>query len=133
MLDGARGLARLMDRCDVIATSPYVRSAETAELLSTSLDGPDPIKLEALTPDADFEELLAWLGSLPAEATVAVVGHEPHLSGLVGLLVTGKPSGFLDLKKGSATLLHLPPPVRPGTAIMRWALAPAQLRRMGKA
>jgi phosphohistidine phosphatase len=132
MLDGARGLARLMDRCDVIATSPYVRSAETAELLATALDGPDPIKLDALTPEADYEALLAWLRTLSPEATVAIVGHEPHLSNFVGLLVTGRASSWLDLKKGSATLLHLPPPIRPGSGLMRWAMAPGQLRRLGK-
>lgn len=132
MLDAARGLGRLMDACDVIATSPYVRSAETAELLATALDGPDPIKLDALTPEADYEALLTWLRGLSPEATVAIIGHEPHLSAFVGLLVTGRATTFLELKKGAATLLHLPPPVRPGTGIMRWAMAPGQLRRMGK-
>jgi phosphohistidine phosphatase len=132
MKDGARGLAWLVERCDVIASSPYARAAETAELLSTALGGPDPIPLEALTPEAGLESLLDWLRTLDVEYTVAVVGHEPNLSGLVGLLVTGRPASFLDLKKGSAALVHLDPPIRPGGAVLRWALAPAHLRRLGR-
>jgi phosphohistidine phosphatase len=131
MRDAVRGLAWLVERCDVIATSPYARATETAALLATALGGPDPVRLDALTPEAEYEALLAWLRTLDSEVTVAVVGHEPHLSGLIGLLLTGRPRSFVELKKGAAALLHLPAPVQPGSAVLRWALAPAQLRRLG--
>lgn len=132
MRDGARGVAWLVERCDLIATSPYARAVETAELLATALGGPAPVRVDALTPDTDGAAVVAWLRTLPPEATVAVVGHEPQLSSLVGLLLTGRPAPILELKKGAVALVHLPPPVRPGTGLLHWALAPSQLRRLGR-
>ena len=66
---------------------------------------------------------IAVVGALHrrAEATVALVGHEPQLSRLASLLCTGDEHALtLDLKKGGAVL------VDDGT--LRWALPPKVLR-----
>jgi len=88
-------------RFDRVYYSPWLRAAQTAELLSSITDGP-LIATEALAqpPKPDF------FASLEGEH-VACVGHEPWLSDTVSLLTTGTPNGtWLRLKKGSVTWLR---------------------------
>jgi phosphohistidine phosphatase len=129
---GARGLSRLVERVDLVATSPLRRAVETGALLSAACHGARTESLEALSPDAAPEALLAWLRKQPRRAVVAVVGHEPGLSRLVALLLAGRASPFLELRKGGACLLAVPRPPRPGRATLRWLLTGGQLRRLAR-
>jgi phosphohistidine phosphatase len=91
-------------RFDRVYYSPWLRAAQTAELLTPITDGP-LIATEALAqpPHPDF------FASLEGEH-VACVGHEPWLSDTVALLTTGTPNGiWLRLKKGSVAWLRGPP------------------------
>lgn len=127
----AAGLARLVPKIGVLATSPLVRAAETAEIVAKECDS-ETVSLETLAPDRDPEEVVRWLREQPAEQTVALVGHEPHLGLLVGYLLTGTPRSFVDLKKGGACRLELPDPLEPGEGCLEWLLAPRELRHLGK-
>lgn len=129
MDDAARGLASLTERPDVIATSPYTRAAETATIVAQAFGGPEPVPVDLLTPDGSFEALASWLRDKGADAKVAIVGHEPQLSGFVSYLL-GARGNVVDLKKGAACLLQVDPSVRPGSAVLLWALAPGQLRKL---
>jgi phosphohistidine phosphatase len=129
---GARGLALLVEKPDAIMTSPLTRAAETAALLAAAFEGPEPQALDALKPGADYESLASWLRARgDQDGRVALVGHEPHLSGLICLLLSGGPGSFLELKKGGACLLTVPPSVAPGSAVLHWAATPGQLRKIG--
>jgi phosphohistidine phosphatase len=132
MQEGARGLVRLVSRLTVLATSPYTRAEETAGILSAAFGGIEPEPLDLLRPEGDFRALSDWLRGLARNDTVAIVGHEPHLSGFVCYLLTGRDGPFLELKKGGACLLELSDPVRPGAAVLRWSLAPNHLRKIGR-
>ena len=91
-------------RFDRVYYSPWLRAAETADLLAPITDGP-LIATEGLaqSPQPDF------FASLEGE-NVACVGHEPWMSDAVALLTTGTPNGtWLRLKKGSVTWLRGPP------------------------
>jgi phosphohistidine phosphatase len=87
------------------------------------------VRLPELEPVADPAALLAWLRGRRRAATVAVVGHEPHLSAFVGWALAGERSGFVELKKGGACLLDLGHDPSPGKGRLRWLLTPRQLRR----
>jgi phosphohistidine phosphatase len=127
----AAGLALLVPQLDVVATSPLVRAAQTAKIVAAEY-GSEIENLEALAPERDPEEMLAWLKAHDSAQTLAVVGHEPHLSTLACYLLTGTKSSFLDLKKGGACLLELPQPSRPGSAVLEWLLTDRELRRLGE-
>lgn len=131
MRSAARGLATLVPGIDVLATSPYARAVETAEIVSRAFRdaAPTPMTVDLLTPEGSFEALLTWLGEEPADRT-AIVGHEPHLSGFISWLLTGRHGSFVELKKGAASLLQLPPRGPAGSAFLRWALTPGQLRAL---
>ena len=128
----ARGIARLSGEVSVLATSPYVRTVETAELLAKALGLERAVRRSELEPGGSADALLAWLGKRGRSATVAVVGHEPDVSRLVAYCATGRAEDFFDFDKGGACLLAFEGAARPGRAKMCWLLTAAQLRRVGR-
>jgi phosphohistidine phosphatase len=129
---GARGLRRLVPEIDLVATSTLARAVQTGELLADAFGGMRTVRIEELAPDASPEALLPWLRGQRRRELVAIVGHEPHLSTLVELLLTGRQTGFVELKKGGACLLALPKAAAPGGAELRWLLTAGQLRRLAR-
>lgn len=128
MRKNLRGLRRLVDTPEVIGTSPYPRAAETAGIVAEGFGIETIERLDVLTPDHDPADLLPWLSQQSRDATVAVVGHDPHLGLLITWLVSGRASSNVELKKGGACLLHLGDRLEAGTAVMRWLLTPKHLR-----
>ncbi len=126
----ARGLARLVPKIDLLATSPLARAIQTGEIVREAFGVERVVRLAELEPGADPAELLGWLRRQRPAPTIAVVGHEPHLSGFVGCALAGAPADFVELRKGSACLLDLGRVPRPGGARLRWLLTPRQLRRV---
>ncbi|HEY6004081.1 MAG TPA: histidine phosphatase family protein [Anaeromyxobacter sp.] len=129
---GARGLRRLVDSIDVLATSFLVRAVQTGEILEEAYGIDRPARLRELAPDADPSSLVPWLRRQRRRSLVAIVGHEPHLSAVVEYLLTGRRAQFVDLRKGGACLLSFGEAPRPGHAELRWLVTAGQLRRLGR-
>ena len=134
MRRAARGLRRLVPQLDVIAASPLRRAQETAEIVAAAYrrhgEREVPTTLAALVPDAALAETRDWLDAQPATATVALVGHEPHLSRLIGWLLTGTDRALGELKRGGACLLECDGQAKPGEAHLAWLLHAGQLREL---
>ena len=128
MRQTAEGIARLVEAPEVVGTSPLVRAVQTAEVVAETFGVEKTAEVPALSPGADFGDLVTWLRSLKTNGTVAVVGHEPHLSGFACYLLTGRRESFLELKKGAACLIQLSEPPTPGVARLLWSMAAGQLR-----
>ena len=112
-----QSLDRAGFRFDRVYYSPWLRAAQTAELLTPITDGP-LVATEGLAqpPRPDF------FASLQGENT-ACVGHEPWMSDTISLLTTGSSDGtWLRLKKGAVTWLRGPP--IPGSMELRALLPP---------
>jgi phosphohistidine phosphatase len=132
MRRAARGLRTVAPRIDVLATSPLVRAAQTAEIVARAYGGDLAIRtVDELSPERRPDELLGWLRSHQPGETVAVVGHEPHLGFLAGWLLTGRNDSFVELRKGGALLLDFDDPPSGGNAVLAWALPPRILRALG--
>lgn len=138
MRRAAEGLRLVCPRVAVLASSPLLRARETADIVAPVFRIASVEIVEALRPDRPFEELTAWLRRRIApndkgeDITVAVVGHEPHLSGLVTWFMTSGTESRIELKKGGACLLRFEDAVAAGAAVLRWALTPAQLRSLAE-
>ena len=129
---GARALRGVLPALNVIATSPYTRATQTANIVAAAYGDVDVEQLDALTPDGRPRDFLAWLRTRDAGDRVAAVGHEPHLGVLVYWLLTGKTvEGRIAMKKGGACLLELDPRPQAGKATLVWSLTPALMRRLG--
>ena len=127
----AAGLVRLVPSLDVLATSPWTRAVQTAEIVAQEY-GCEIEEVEQLTSDHKPEDLTPWLRQQHQKEAVAVVGHEPHLGLLVGYLLSGKSASFIDLKKGGACLLEMSESSKPGGAVLEWLLTDRELRRLGE-
>ncbi|MBM3851984.1 MAG: phosphohistidine phosphatase SixA [Verrucomicrobia bacterium] len=106
-----RALARFLRRSDLFAPeeiwhSTLVRAQETAALLGGEMKLKVPLREVAdLEPGDDPHQFARQLAT--TSRTIAVVGHEPHLSSLATLLVTGaaEPVRFV-MKKGAVLALE---------------------------
>ena len=134
MRAAAEGMRALRLRFDVILTSPLVRALETAAILSEVYGGkPEPQQLTALAGGASPPDVVRALRPFARHEHVVIVGHEPGLSGLAALLLTGSVTGAsIALKKGGMIALETGQLLRGGAAnpSLLWHVTPRQLRRM---
>jgi phosphohistidine phosphatase len=127
-----RGLERLGLTLDRAFHSPWLRSVQSAELLEPLLaDELGRVLQETpLLAESPGEPLLALASDLPADARVGFVGHEPWMSELLALLVTGgtEHAERMTFKKGGVAWLA--GDLRPGGMTLRAMLPPCVLRRV---
>jgi phosphohistidine phosphatase len=93
----------LLDTPEVVFTSPLRRAQQTASVFAEALHYERELRIEsALVPDAPPQLATALLEAeaLSGTRSVALVGHQPHLGYLLGLLLTGHPRQPIPLKKG---------------------------------
>ncbi len=134
MRRGAEALRRLVPKLDLLASSPYTRACETAELVAAAYDRrPNEIKLvESLTPESPLERFQSWVQRQSKAGVIAIVGHEPQLGLLVTWLMSGLRESRVELRKGGACLLDFDGQPGPGVGVMRWLLTAGQLRQLAR-
>jgi phosphohistidine phosphatase len=123
----AAGLRTIVDRIDVLVSSPLVRARQTAEIVADAYAMKLGKDVEVLRPTSSLDAFVAWARTVSSEEVVGIVGHDPHLSRLVTWLVSGIDAERVALKKGGACLLKFDDPVAPGSATLRWLMTPTQL------
>lgn len=130
--EGAAGLVRLGVEPTHILSSPLLRAFDTAKIIRDTLRLRLEIQIcDELVPDAPPDKLLPLLTALPGEACVICVGHEPHLGAAAGVLLFGRPVAGLSLKKAGACCVRFEGSPKAGPGMLRWWLAPSQLRKLG--
>jgi phosphohistidine phosphatase len=123
----AKGLRAEMKDLDVLAASPLVRAVQTAEIVAEAYGMEVGETTTTLIPEARLDEFERWCRPYGDKKTVAIVGHEPHLSCLATWLVTGKRESGVRLKKGGACLLEFEAEAQRGSGTLNWLLTPRQL------
>ena len=66
----------------------------------------------------------------PSPESVLLVGHEPYLSGLISLLVSGKETFTVTMKKGGLCKLSTDSLHHGRCAALDWLLTPRQMALM---
>jgi phosphohistidine phosphatase len=129
----AKALRSLGVEFDLILSSPYVRACETAEILADVFKMKKKVVLsDNLIPLVDPELLIGEINEKYSVNSMAVVGHEPYLSTLIGLLVAENAKIDITLKKGGVCYLtaddlhHLD-----HRAALEWLLNPGILMEIG--
>ncbi len=102
----ARGLRQLGFKLDGIVTSPLPRAFRTAEIVADVLDMTDVLETaDALRAEKGATSIRDWV-SARTESRLMLVGHNPSLTDLVGLLITGNQGPALcELRKGGVAAL----------------------------
>lgn len=125
----AKALRHLGVEFDLILSSPYVRASETAEILADVFKRKNKIVFsDNLIPLGNPELLIGEINENHSVDSLAIVGHEPHLSTLIGLLTADTAKIEITLKKGgvchlSADDLHHDD----HRATLEWLLTPGIL------
>jgi phosphohistidine phosphatase len=129
----ARGLSELGMKLERIVTSPLVRARQTAEILKeVAAKRAELNSAKELRPEAPFESTLEAVNRYHNDS-VAVVGHEPHLSGFTSfLLVGGGELAAIEFKKGAVARLVFPDRPAAGSATLEWLIQPGALRLLAK-
>jgi phosphohistidine phosphatase len=127
----AKGMKKLDLGLDLILSSPFVRAKRTAEIAAEVLRLEKKLKFsERLGPEAEAEALIPEARRLFGSARkVLLVGHEPFLSELISLLVSGDAAVAIKLRKAGLCKISLDA-VKRGGGILEWLLTPGQLLRI---
>jgi phosphohistidine phosphatase len=103
----ARGLVRIVQRPDVLLTSPLPRARATAQIAARAFHLIEPTNEPALARGS-VDAIITALTAHPLGATVALIGHEPVLGELLARLLGAPPDARLAFEKGGAALVDLP-------------------------
>jgi phosphohistidine phosphatase len=123
----ALGLRKWSPRVDAVLSSPFVRTRQTAELLTKFAGWPAAIECSALVPGTPPARLVARLRKM-RDQRVAVVGHEPHLSTFISACLTKRLKIDLKLRKGGVAHLTFGKSVAAGSGTLAAFLPPRVLR-----
>jgi phosphohistidine phosphatase len=114
---------------DVVVSSRLVRAVETAEIVRKGLDVRKSEATEYLVPGTRKKPLLDLLNSMKV-SSIILVGHEPHLSQTISLLLSEEESLPIEMKKCSHACLVASDPVRGGHALLQWLLTVEHMEKL---
>jgi phosphohistidine phosphatase len=115
-------------KLDLILSSPYVRAEQTAQSVAAAFDL-DVTITKTLVPAGNAVQLIAEINQATADR-VLLVGHEPDLSRLISVLLTGGTDSSIEMKKGSLCKLTSEKLSFGRSATLNWLLTPKQLRSL---
>lgn len=134
MEEVARGIKRLDVEFELVLTSPYVRAARTAEIFHKVLKCGKLKVCEALISEAKPEAVVDEIAKQYSKSkSIVLVGHEPHMSHLMSLLLTGDQDMHIDFKKAGFAKLCIDKLTAGRCACLKWLMTPRQLTRLRKA
>jgi len=130
MRKAARGLVKMGVAFDVVLTSPYVRTRQTAEIVATAYDERPPIvAIDSLAPGGSVQSVLSDLERQTRRSRIAIVGHEPNIGELAARLAGSRYP--LEFKKGAVCRIDVKTfPAGPGR--LRWFVTTKILRALRK-
>ena len=104
---------------EAVATSPYTRCRQTADLISQhTLHHPEVTELDALTPGSDFEQLVEWSRQCDGEQ-ICWVGHAPDVGHLAAALI-GDARASVRFAKGAIAAIRYHSDIGPDCGELYW-------------
>ncbi len=132
MRRGAKAMREMEMSFDLILASPWLRARRTAEIAAEVLGVERKMRFsDALKGDAAPELIVAELrGRHRHLGSVLLVGHEPHLSSVISLLLIGNDSLPLNFRKGGLCKLFVDWSGKKQSAALEWVLTSKQLEQL---
>jgi phosphohistidine phosphatase len=133
----ALGMRALGLTFDFICTSPLLRAHQTAQIVAQAYGMESEIVVtEALAPGSGFDQQLDARAPIVRHLNgrqfehALLVGHEPDLSELASLLLTGSRGLNVQFKKGALCAIAVAGFEKPHLNELLWLLAPRQVRAL---
>jgi phosphohistidine phosphatase len=125
----AKAMRQLELNFDWILSSPYLRAHQTAKIIVEALDLGKRLELsDHLTPAGSVKKMIEMITHRrPSPDEVLLVGHEPYLSELVSLLVSGSNEICVVMKKGGLCKMSIEAFEYGRCATLEWLLTPKQM------
>lgn len=126
----ARELQSWIGAVDIVVSSPYIRTKQTAEIFRRVLRPKKSFEAVELIPSAPPMAFAGWLRANAALATkVVVVGHSPQLDLFSSWSLSGQLHNFLSLKKSGMLGLEVESfqDFAPGHAELKFLLSPKMI------
>jgi len=132
MIQSAKGMKHFGITFDWILTSPYRRAYDTAQIVAKEYKAEKKLRLaRTLIPDGDPKALMRHLAlDFRTWESILLVGHEPYLSKLIGLLISGH-DVTINFKKGGLCLLKADSLTYGCCATLEAFLTPKMLKKLG--
>jgi len=128
------GVAEFLASRDIvvgcIATSPYVRALETAQIVAKAL-GKRGILVtwEELAPGSSIESLESRIAARPEDESILIVGHEPLLGKFAGYMISGGSDAAIAFGKGGLAKVRNAR-FDPASGELQWLLTVRQIMSM---
>jgi phosphohistidine phosphatase len=128
------GVAEFLASRDVvfgcIATSPYVRSIETAQIVAKALGKRGlVVQWDELTPGSGIEALESRIAGRSEEESCLIVGHEPLLGKFTGYMISGGGDAAIAMGKGGLAKIRNAR-FDPVSGELQWLLTVRQIMSM---
>lgn len=123
-----RYLARTNAEIGQILCSTMLRARQTAERVQREFPAVPVRATESLVSSSDPRDIILELQK-SAFKSVLLVGHEPHLSRTISLLLWGDTRSRLEMRKCSLACVSVPVPVEEGGGTLQWLLSSDQTMR----
>jgi phosphohistidine phosphatase SixA len=109
-----------------VLCSPLLRAQQTASAVLREI-GPVPLSTtEHLVSSSDPRHILRELSDLDKE-TVLLVGHEPHLSSTISVLLAGDERSRVMMRPCSLACLSAVASPESGKSLLQWLIHPEQM------
>ena len=134
MRDGTKGLRKLGVEPGLVLTSPLTRALETAEIVAAGLGlhRKEIVQTDNLKPGASCDGLFAEIKKHAEVESLALVGHQPDLGGMITAILNSGAGLAIDLKKGSVCCLNVTETVPALRGSLMWLLTLKQLRMLSR-
>ncbi len=102
----------------LILCSPALRARQTADAVHESMPQSELREVDSIY-DASPGELLAILDEQPATESIMLVGHNPGMERLLGLLVNGRSGSHRGMPPASLACIHFGQRIEPGAGSLQ--------------
>lgn len=128
MKEIAKGLKKLDICFEMVLTSPLIRAKETAEIVQAYCGATKKVSVTSLLkPGSSYDNLIKFLNKYKKHQRIALVGHEPFLSGFASYCLAQSENSFINLKKGGILVLENDAMIKPGECVLTWLMEPGQI------
>ena len=126
--DRSAAVARMARKAGVtpslIASSPYLRAMQTAEVAAKEFSWKrDILPLPSLVPHGTPEAVWTDLRGLRDETAIILAGHEPLMASLAAYLLNA-PGLTIDMKKSAMLRIDLAGSGAVPRGVLRWMIVP---------
>lgn len=114
-------LQQIEMKVDIILSSPLARAQQTASIIQEKIKTEQFKVCDYLLNGSDQHQLFEHLDSFKV-SSILLVGHEPHLSETISLLIGSDRNAGIEIKKCSLALINASHPIQQGREQLRWLI-----------